>query len=455
MRIAIIGAGYVGLVTGACLARLGHDIVCVDRDAARVAALDAGATPIYEPGLDEIIRAERAAGRLRFATNGAEATNAAQIVFIAVGTPTADADGEADLRGVLDVAREIAAVARQGLVVVMKSTAPVGSAEAVHDFIARIRPSLDFAVVSNPEFLREGAAVRDFMHPDRIIIGADEPWAGGLVASLYAPLAERGARMVMTDRRSAEAIKYASNAFLAMKVAFINEMADFCEASGAAIGEVARGIGSDRRIGEAFLQPGPGFGGSCFPKDLRALAHSARRHGVALRLVESATAVNEARKTSMARRIVDTLGGEVAGKTIAVLGLTFKEDTDDVRESPALVIASLLRDAGAHVVAYDPKGGENARRALPGVEFARDAYDCAAGADALVVATGWREFAALDPVRLAATMRGETVFDLRNLLDANALTRAGLIVYGVGRPPARPVRRETAAGTPHAAEPAF
>lgn len=450
MRIVIVGAGYVGLVTSACLARLGHDVACVDRDEAKVAALEAGVVPIYEPGLAEIVATEREAGRLRFSTSAAEATNAAQVAFIAVGTPTGEADGEADLAGVFAVAREIARVARRGLVVVVKSTAPVGASDAVRDVIARMRPSLDFAVVSNPEFLREGSAVRDFMQPDRVVIGAEDAWAGDLVASLYAPLTAGGARIVRTDRRSAEAIKYASNAFLPMKVAFVNEMADFCEAAGATIGEVARGIGADRRIGEAFLEPGPGFGGSCFPKDLRALAHGARRRGLALRLVEGANAANEARKAEMARRVVDGLGGDVRGMTIAVLGLTFKADTDDVRESPAIAIAGLLRDAGARVRAHDPKGAENARALLPGVSLAPDAYACAAEADALVITTGWREFAALDPARLAEAMRGTTLFDLRNVLDHEAFAAAGFRVHRVGCAPLGPTPRPREEQRPHA-----
>ena len=438
MEITILGAGYVGLVSAACLADLGHHVTCIDTNAARIAALHRGEIPIYEPGLDAIVARNVANGHLRFDTDPARALASAEAAFICVGTPPRPEDGEADLGFVFAAARDIARYARERIVVVTKSTVPVGTGDLIEGLIRRMRPQLAFGVVSNPEFLKEGAAIADFMEPDRIVIGAQGAWAGNVVASIYAPLAQRGAKILRTRRRSSEAIKYAANAFLAIKLSFINEIADFCEAWDADIADVATGIGLDRRIGPDFLQPGPGYGGSCFPKDLRALLHSARERAVGLRMVETASAVNEARKWAMGRRIRAAIRGDIAESRIAVMGLTFKAETDDMRESPALAIIAALRREGAQIRVHDPRGMQAARAVLEGVTFCDAPQSCLRGADILVIATGWREFAALDPRAVAGLMRGRTVFDLRNILAAGAWRDAGFDLHRIGeaQPPA-------------------
>ncbi len=432
MDITILGAGYVGLVSAACLADLGHHITCIDTNEARIAALHRGEIPIYEPGLDAIVARNVANGHLRFDTDPALALGNAEAAFICVGTPPRPEDGEADLGFVFSAARDIARYARERIVVVTKSTVPVGTGDMIEGLIRRMRPQLEFGVVSNPEFLKEGAAIADFMEPDRIVIGAQSAWAGNTVAAIYAPLAQRGAKILRTRRRSSEAIKYAANAFLAIKLSFINEIADFCEAWDADIGDVATGIGLDRRIGPDFLQPGPGYGGSCFPKDLRALLHSARERAVGLRMVETASAVNEARKWAMGRRIRAAIRGDVGESRIAVMGLTFKAETDDMRESPALAIIAALRREGAEIRVHDPRGMEAARTMIEGVTFCEDARSCLRDADILVIATGWREYAALDPREVAGLMRGRTIFDLRNILAPGAWRAAGFDLHRIG-----------------------
>ena len=433
MEITILGAGYVGLVSAACLADLGHHITCIDPNETRIAALRRGEIPIYEPGLDLIVARTTANGHLRFDTDPARALASAEVAFICVGTPPRPEDGEADLGFVFAAARDIARFARDQIIVVTKSTVPVGTGDMIEGLIRRMRPQLEFGVVSNPEFLKEGAAIADFMEPDRIVIGAQSAWAGNIVASIYAPLTQKGgATILRTRRRSAEAIKYAANAFLAIKLSFINEIADFCEAWDADIGDVATGIGLDRRIGTDFLQPGPGYGGSCFPKDLRALLHSARERAVGLRMVETASAVNDARKWAMARRIREAIAGDIAACRIAVMGLTFKAETDDMRESPALAVIAALQREGAQIRVHDPRGMEAARDLIEGVTFAEDPAACLRNADILVIATGWREYAALDPRAVAGLMRGRKVFDLRNILAPGAWRAAGFDLRRIG-----------------------
>lgn len=440
MRISIVGAGYVGLVTGACFAELGNDVVCIDSNAGRVKDLWAGIVPIYEPGLEQLIQTNAAAGRLAFSDDLASQVRGVDAVFLAVGTPPKAGDGEADLSQIFAAAREVAVHADHGLIVVTKSTVPVGTGAQVERLIRTIRPDLKFSVVSNPEFLKEGTAIADFMQPDRIVIGAEQDWAGRRIAELYAPLAQQGAPVLLTGRGTAEVIKYVSNAFLATKISFINEIADFCEATGAEIADVADGVGLDRRIGRSFLNPGPGYGGSCFPKDSRALLSTAQRHSVSLRIVESSIAVNEARKKAMGPRVIRAMGGSVEGKRVAILGLTFKPGTDDMRDSPSLAVISALQDAGAEIAAHDPKGMENAGRMTSAVEFFPDAYSCAAGCDGVVLATEWPEFLALDFRRLASSMRGSVFVDLRNAIPRDKLLEAGFIVHGIGGARKVPIR---------------
>jgi UDPglucose 6-dehydrogenase len=433
MRLIILGSGYVGLVSGACFAELGNEVLCVDCDAAKVARLERGDIPIYEPHLSEMITRNVAAGRLAFAAALPAFGPEVDAVFIAVGTPP-QANGQgADLGYVHAAATDIAAKAISGVVVVTKSTVPVGTGDAIERLIREARPGLPVAVASNPEFLREGSAIADFMHPDRIVVGSDSPVAQRVLSTLYAPLAEAGAPIVSTGRRGAEIIKYAANAFLATKIAFINEIADFCEVTGADIGEVAVGVGLDRRIGGAFLHAGPGYGGSCFPKDTAALLATAQDHGITLRLVESTIAVNDARKRAMGRRVTAALGGEVQGKIVSVLGLTFKPNTDDMRDSPSLALIASLQRAGAIVRAYDPQGMGHARAMLEHVAFTESAYECVSGADCIVVTTEWSEFKALEPTRLARLVRSRLIVDLRNAIDAPRYAEAGFTVHGIGR----------------------
>ncbi|GHA25448.1 UDP-glucose 6-dehydrogenase [Devosia pacifica] len=429
MRVAIVGSGYVGLVSGACLADFGHDITCIDRDEHRIAELRSGLVPIYEPGLAELIAANVAEGRLRFDTRLDQAVAAADIVVIAVGTPASDND-EADLSSVHAAAKSIGLALDGFTLVVTKSTVPVGTGDAVASAIHAARPDAVFDVVSNPEFLREGAAIKDFCQPERIVVGAETERARALMSELYRPLTQRGTALFMTTRRSAELLKYAANAFLAMKISFINEMADLCEKAGGDIADVARGIGLDSRIGPKFLEAGPGYGGSCFPKDTRALAAMGRRYEAPQRLVEATIAVNAERFTRMARRIVEACGGSVEGRRIALLGLTFKPGTDDMRESPALGIAEALIRAGARISAYDPQ----AAAGLAGLALSEDAYAAATGADCLVLATEWREFRALDMARIRDIMAQPVIVDLRNLFDARTMRALGFEYRGIGRP---------------------
>jgi len=433
MRIAMIGAGYVGLVSGACLADFGHDVVCIDRDPAKIAALEQGRMPIYEPGLESLVADNVRQGRLSFRTELREAVAGADAVFIAVGTPSRRGDGFADLSFVLDAAREIAGALSGYTVVVTKSTVPVGTGDEVERIIRETVPQAEFAVVSNPEFLREGAAIGDFKRPDRIVVGTEDPRAEAVMREVYRPLYLNASPILVTGRRTAELTKYAANAFLAAKITFINEMADLCEAVGADVQQVARGIGLDGRIGTKFLHAGPGYGGSCFPKDTLALAKTAQDHGMPLRIVETVVAVNDQRKRAMARKVIRACGGSVRGKTIALLGLTFKPDTDDMREAPSLAIAAGLQDGGAKVRAYDPEGIEQARPLLPAVSFAEDAYSCAEGADAVVIVTEWNAFRALDLKRLHMAMRTPVLVDLRNIYDPAIAAQHGFAYQGVGR----------------------
>ncbi|MDP4023263.1 UDP-glucose/GDP-mannose dehydrogenase family protein [Methylobacterium sp. NEAU 140] len=433
MRIVMVGAGYVGLVSGACLADFGHAVTCVDRDPDKIAALEAGRMPIYEPGLDALVAENVRQGRLAFRTRLHEAVAEADAVFIAVGTPSRRGDGFADLSFVFAAAREIAAALTGHTVVITKSTVPVGTGDEVERIIRETAPDADVAVVSNPEFLREGAAIADFKRPDRIVVGTEDPRAEAVLREIYRPLYLNAAPILVTGRRTAELTKYAANAFLATKITFINEIADLCEAVGADVQQVARGIGLDGRIGTKFLHAGPGYGGSCFPKDTLALVKTAQDAASPLRIVETVVAVNDSRKRAMARKVIRACGGNVRDKTVAVLGLTFKPDTDDMREAPALAVIAGLQDAGARVRAYDPEGMDQARALLPGVAFTGDAYDCAEGADALVIVTEWNAFRALDLDRLRAAMRTPVLVDLRNIYDAASAERHGFTYQGIGR----------------------
>jgi UDPglucose 6-dehydrogenase len=434
MKIAMIGAGYVGLVSGACFADFGHTVCCVDTDPAKIAALDDGRIPIFEPGLDALVADNVRHNRLSFSTAVAGAVAQAEVVFIAVGTPSRRGDGFADLSYVYAAARDIAASLSGYTVVVTKSTVPVGTGDEVERIIREARPDAAFAVVSNPEFLREGAAISDFKRPDRIVIGAEDDRAAGVMREVYRPLYLNQAPILVTGRRTAELTKYAANAFLATKITFINEIADLCEQVGANVQEVARGIGLDNRIGAKFLHAGPGYGGSCFPKDTVALVKTAQDSGTPLRLVEAVVAVNDQRKRAMARKVAAACGGSVRGKTIAILGLTFKPNTDDMRDAPSLAIVAGLQDGGARVRAYDPEGMAGARALMPDIAYADDPYDCATGADALVIVTEWNAFRALDWTELAARMPGRTVVDLRNVYRPDDVARHGFRYVGVGVP---------------------
>jgi UDPglucose 6-dehydrogenase len=439
MRIAMLGAGYVGLVSGACFAEFGVEVCLVDTDAAKVAGLREGRIPIYEPGLDRLVEENAREGRLRFTTDLAEAMRGADAVFLAVGTPSRRGDGHADLSYVFAAAEQAARAATGPLVLVTKSTVPVGTGRRVREIVRDARPDLAIEVASNPEFLREGSAIGDFMRPDRVVIGVEEGPGGeralAVLKRLYRPLYLLETPVVATSVETAELIKYASNAFLAMKVTFINEMADLCERVGADVHGVARGMGLDGRIGKKFLHAGPGYGGSCFPKDTLALARTAQDAGSPVRLVEATVEVNERRKAAMAERVVSAMGGSVAGKTIAVLGLTFKPGTDDMRDAPSLSVLPPLAAAGARLRAFDPAGTAHARQLLPpGVEYAANALGAAEGADALVLLTEWNEFRALSPARLRRAMRGDVLLDLRNVYDPEAMRAAGFRYHSIGRP---------------------
>lgn len=433
MNIAMIGAGYVGLVSGACFADFGHNVICVDLDTSRVDSLNRGIMPIYEPGLEALVETNAKAGRLRFTSDLAAALDGADAVFIAVGTPSRRGDGHADLSYVFQAARDIARAADPNTVVVTKSTVPVGTGDEVARILDEENPSSDWAVVSNPEFLREGAAIGDFKRPDRIVVGTDDERARQVMRDIYRPLFLNEAPILFTGRRTAELIKYAANAFLATKITFINEVADLCEAVGADVQDVSRGIGLDNRIGPKFLHAGPGYGGSCFPKDTLALLKTAEDFQVPMRIVESVVSVNDSRKRAMGRKIVQALGGDARGKRVALLGLTFKPNTDDMRDAPSLAIVQSLIDAGAEVVAYDPIGMDQARPLMPGVTFADGAYDAVRDSHAVAIVTEWDAFRALDLGRIASEMATPILVDLRNVYRPEEARKAGLTYHSVGR----------------------
>jgi UDPglucose 6-dehydrogenase len=434
MRIAMIGTGYVGLISGACFADLGHQVTCVDKDVDKVARLSRGEIPIFEPGLDALVASNIGAGRLAFATDLAAPVGNADTVFIAVGTPSRRGDGHADLSYVYAAAREIASALSGFTVVVTKSTVPVGTGDEVERLIREANPAADVAIASNPEFLREGAAIRDFKFPDRIVIGTSDERARKVLGNIYRPLSLSQVPLMFTGRRTAELIKYAANAFLATKITFINEIADLAERVGADVQEVARGIGLDNRIGSKFLHAGPGFGGSCFPKDTQALVKTALDHDVHLRIVEAVLAVNDNRKRAMARKVCNAAGGSLRGKTVAVLGLTFKPDTDDMREAPSIALVTGLLDMGAKVRAHDPVGMEQARRELPDIEYCDDPYLCVRGADAMVVVTEWVQYRTLDLERLRSELAHPVVIDLRNIYRPEDMVALGFSYESVGRP---------------------
>ncbi len=445
MRVAMIGAGYVGLVSGACFSEFGVDVLCVDKDQDRIERLRRGEVPIFEPGLDALVETNIAAGRLRFGTDLVAAVADADAVFIAVGTPSRRGDGHADLSFVYAAAEEIAHALDGYTAVVTKSTVPVGTGRKVAEIIRATRPGADFDMVSNPEFLREGSAINDFMRPDRVVVGTTSERAREVMRALYRPLFLNETPFVFTTLETAELIKYAANTFLATKITFINEMADLCERAGADIHDVARGIGLDGRIGRKFLHPGPGYGGSCFPKDTLALVRMAQDFGAPSQIVESVVAVNEARKRSMADKIVAACGGSVSGKTIAVLGLTFKPNTDDMRDSPSLVIIPALQGAGARIRAFDPQGMHEARGMLSDVSWCEDAYDAAHGADALTILTEWNEFRALDLPRLQTLLARPVMVDLRNVYDPQDMAAAGFYYTSIGRPAVGPLQQRAQA----------
>ena len=433
MRVTMIGAGYVGLVSGACFADFGHDVICVDKDRAKIDSLRAGVMPIFEPGLPELVAANVRAGRLTFTDDFASSVHGAEAIFIAVGTPSRRGDGHADLSFVHAAAREIAAELNGYAVIVTKSTVPVGTGDEVERVIREANPAAAFAVVSNPEFLREGAAIGDFKRPDRIVIGTEDAHARAVMTELYRPLFLNQSPLLFTARRTAELIKYAANAFLATKITFINEIADLCEAVGADVQDVARGIGLDNRIGAKFLHAGPGYGGSCFPKDTLALIKTAQDCGAPVRIVETVAAVNDSRKRAMAKKVIAAAGGSVRGKRIAVLGLTFKPNTDDMRDSPAIAIVQALQDAGAEVRAFDPEGIAQAKLVLTNVDYARDPYDCITGAEAAVLVTEWDAFRAMDMDRVRSLMAKPVLVDLRNVYRLEEMARRGIDYRSIGR----------------------
>ena len=438
MRVAMIGAGYVGLVSAACFSEFGFSVACVDTDPERIAALRAGRIPIYEPGLETLLAANVAAGRLSFAEDIAEPVPAADVVMLAVGTPSRRGDGHADLSFVFEAARQVADALNGYTVVTTKSTVPVGTGRQIARIIRERRPDAAFDVVSNPEFLREGSAIEDFMRPDRVVVGVESERAQAVMRALYRPLFLIETPVLFTSLETAELIKYAANCFLATKIAFINEIADLCERLGADVQDVAKGIGLDGRIGRYFLHAGPGFGGSCFPKDAAAFARIAEEAGAPSAIVEAVLRQNTARKAAMADKIVQACGGSVSGKTVAVLGVTFKPNTDDVRESPSLVILPGLMERGAQVRAFDPAGMEEARALLDGVVWCNDSYEAMAGADALVILTEWNEFRALDLERTRSLLRTPLVVDLRNIYEPAEMSAAGLRYVSIGRPAVSP-----------------
>jgi UDPglucose 6-dehydrogenase len=432
MRIAMIGTGYVGLVSGACFADFGHRVCCVDKDGSKIDGLNSGVMPIWEPGLEALVKANVERRRLTFTTDLADAVESAEAVFIAVGTPARRGDGHADLTFVFDAIRELAKFIRPGTVVVTKSTVPVGTGDRIEQILNEEGVS-DVSVASNPEFLREGAAIADFKHPDRIVVGAEDNRAQDVLREIYRPLFLNRAPILITGRRTAELTKYAANAFLAVKISFINEIADLCEVVDADVQDVARGIGLDNRIGPKFLHAGPGYGGSCFPKDTLALLQTADAVGVDQRIVRTTVEVNDDRKAQMVERVSNALGGELRGKHVGVLGLAFKPNTDDMREAPSIPIVKSLVERGATVSAFDPVARHQAEQLLAGIDFAEDAYAAADGADVLVIVTEWDEFRALDLKRVAGLLKGKILVDLRNVYDRSEAEGAGLTYYGVGR----------------------
>ena len=434
MHVAMIGTGYVGLVSGACFADFGHTVTCIDKDAGKIERLKSGGIPIFEPGLEKLVAQNVKAGRLFFDTDAAKAVREADAVFIAVGTPSRRGDGHADLSYVYAAAEEIAGLIDGFTVIVTKSTVPVGTGDEVEAIIKRVRPDAQFAVVSNPEFLREGAAIEDFKRPDRVVVGTEDERAQAVMRDLYRPLSLNETPIVFTGRRTSELIKYAANAFLAMKITFINEMADLCEKVGADVQQVAKGIGLDKRIGGKFLNAGPGYGGSCFPKDTIALVRTAQQYGAPVKLIEATVAVNDARKKAMATKVANAIGStDLTGKTIGVLGVTFKPNTDDMRDAPSLDILPALQAMGATVQAYDPEGAKEAAHMLPGVDFKAGAYEAAEGADALVILTEWDQFRALDLDRLKLLMNSPVVVDLRNVYRPSEMVRHGFTYASIGR----------------------
>jgi UDPglucose 6-dehydrogenase len=433
MQIAIVGTGYVGLVSGACLADFGHQVTCVDKDATKIAKLNAGEIPIFEPGLRELVQSNSRQGRLSFSTALAPAVAEAQAVFIAVGTPSRRGDGHADLSYVYEATREIAAALKGFTVVITKSTVPVGTGDEVERIIHDVRRKADVVVVSNPEFLREGAAIHDFKHPDRIVVGTEDAQAKKVMAEIYRPLHLNQAPILYTGRRTAELIKYAANAFLATKITFINEIAELCERVGADVQEVARGIGLDNRIGAKFLHAGPGFGGSCFPKDVRALIKTAQDNDVPMRILEAVETVNDTRKRAMARKVAIPFAGVLRGKTVAVLGLTFKPNTDDMREAPSIALITALQDMGAKVRVFDPIAMDAAKQVFTDVIYSQSPYDCVEEADAAVIVTEWEQFRALDFARLRDLMACPVMIDLRNIYRPEDMKRYGFAYSSVGR----------------------
>ena len=434
MKIAVIGTGYVGLVSGACFSEFGFDVTCVDNDQAKIDLIQNGTMPIYEPGLEDLVARNVAASRLHFTTDLASAVADADAVFIAVGTPTRRGDGHADLSFVYAVAREIAPYLQGYTVVVTKSTVPVGTGREVHDIVAKANPDADFDVASNPEFLREGAAISDFMRPDRVVVGTTSERARTVIRALYRPLYLIETPIIFTELETSELIKYASNAFLAVKISYINQMADLCEAVGANVHDVAKGMGLDKRIGNKFLHAGPGYGGSCFPKDTLALVKTAEQHNVDISIVDDVVSYNDKRKQSMAGRVIAALEGNASDKVIAILGLAFKPETDDMRDSPSIDIVRELADSGARIKAYDPKAMDEARHMLPkDVSYCDSASDCIADADAVVIVTEWNEFRALTAAQFIAAMRGHVLVDLRNIYDAEQMRDAGLAYSSIGR----------------------
>jgi UDPglucose 6-dehydrogenase len=429
----MVGSGYVGLVSGACFADFGHDVVCIDKDAAKIERLKAGLMPIYEPGLEGLVARNVAAGRLSFTTDLSTALDGVGAIFIAVGTPSRRGDGHADLSFVFAVAEEVGRSLKSPAVIVTKSTVPVGTGDEVERIMAESGTSVKFAVASNPEFLREGAAIEDFKRPDRIVVGADEDWARDVLSEIYRPLFLNRAPILFTSRRSAELIKYAANAFLATKITFINEIADLCEKVGGDVQDVARGIGLDNRIGSKFLHPGPGYGGSCFPKDTLALLKTAEDFDSPLRVIEAVAKTNETRKRAMGRKVIEALGDVPRGKRVALLGLTFKPNTDDMRDAPSIAIAQALADAGVEVVAYDPEGMEAAAAIMPHVKMASSAYEALEGADALAIVTEWDAFRALDLERMKQALKAPVVVDLRNIYQPDEMRAKGFAYASIGR----------------------